>query len=462
MLPRILIRTAAARSLPRGSPLLGISSRLPAPSTPTLPSRSLPLLSTLPPTHTASSTLYVRRISTSSPRRQQYYVRFGDPTPKRGGSGWNFGRKDPNGKLDTRTKVVLYVAAGGVAYYVVHLEQVPETGRWRFMDISPKYEAKLAKEARAQLLAEFHNKTLPPNHPITRHVHRVASAILEANGLGTLEHDSAAGTGTSSSPFGRIFGGGQNDERGNYGAGAEGGFGQGGEGVWSSGHTGDDGFAGGKGPGGAGRNKKWNLIVVNDRNVVNAMVTFGNIVVFTGILPICKDEQGLAAVLGHEIGHEVARHGPERYSSSKVLIFFAFALQTLGVDLGISNLLTTLLLELPNSRAQETEADTIGVRLAAKACYPGEAAVAMHERLGRHEKANLGGAGGFEFLRTHPTSETRMRHLESMIAEANDIRAASPLCANTSEVFGRFRDALGFAGSSLAHGSEPEMVRRWM
>jgi len=94
--------------------------------------------------------------------------------------------------------------------------------------------------------------------------------------------------------------------------------------------------------------------------------------VFTGIIPVAKDEDGLAAILGHgqfhkfcttgsvltrgtEIAHVVARHNAERYSSMKVLLAFATLLEVLGLDVGIAKLLTTYLLDLPNSRTQELE-----------------------------------------------------------------------------------------------------------
>lgn len=121
----------------------------------------------------------------------------------------------------------------------------------------------------------------------------------------------------------------------------------------------------------------------------------GNVVVFTGILPICRDEDGLAAVLGHgsfhflslpfphvyslpvahaEIGHVVARHNSERYSSMKVLLALSYLLDAAGLDFGVARLLTTFLLDLPNSRTQEREADAIGLRLSAKACFRPDAA----------------------------------------------------------------------------------------
>ncbi|KAI6043130.1 peptidase family M48-domain-containing protein [Pisolithus marmoratus] len=181
--------------------------------------------------------------------------------------------------------------------------------------------------------------------------------------------------------------------------------------------------------------KEWHLLVVNDPKVVNAMATFGNIVVFTGILPICKDEQGLASVLGHEIGH-LPRHPQERYSSAKILIFVAFLLQSVGLDWGFSTLVSKLLLELPNSRKQELEADTVGLRLIARACYDPRSAVEMHLRLANHERMH--GHSSLEFLRTHPGASRRVKHLEEQIPEANAIRASSPRCTIDQDAIDRF------------------------
>ncbi|KAG1831564.1 peptidase family M48-domain-containing protein [Suillus variegatus] len=339
----------------------------------------------------------LRQLSTSSPRHAQY-TRFSSEN-----------QRHPSGDvIDNRMKIVIAVAALGGTYYVVHLEQVPETGRWRFMDISPKYETNLAQAAYNELLAEFRGKILPSDHPVTRHVQRVVNRILESSDLGHL----------SSSEPSRSLVGAPDD-------------------FWS-----EDPFTTGRPkesstPESGG--KEWNLLVVNDPSIVNAMATFGNIVVFTGILPICKDEQGLAGVLGHEIAHVVARHASERYSSSKVFLALAVLLQTVfGFDFGITNLISTLLLELPNSRTQEYEADTIGMQLTAKACFDPQAAVEMHARLAQYEKAH--GATSLEFLRTHPGAERRIKHLEELIPEAYSIQASSPQCAGTQDSLNRFRE----------------------
>lgn len=331
----------------------------------------------------------------SAPRRSFQYSRF--PDQRQQNSSWL--------PRDPAARIAIYISIGGVLYYVAHLEQVPETGRWRFMDISPRLDSKLAQASYAELLTQFRGKILPADHPITRHVRRVVTDILETNNLGSLY---------SSEPRRRSF------------------FG---DDVWE-----EDAFAAARpriaNPVPESGGKEWHLLVVNDPKVVNAMATFGNIVVFTGILPICKDEQGLAAVLGHEIGHVVARHPQERYSSTKILIFVALLLQAVGLDWGFSNLVSKLLLDLPNSRKQELEADTVGLRLIARACYDPRSAVEMHLRLANHERMH--GGSSLEFLRTHPGATRRIKHLEEQIPEADAIRVSNPRCTTEQQSIDQF------------------------
>ncbi|KAI0331583.1 hypothetical protein GY45DRAFT_1300811 [Cubamyces sp. BRFM 1775] len=324
------------------------------------------------------------------------YVRFDSP-----GQGPNGG---PHSSWDVRqwntsTKVMAGLGVFAVGYYISHLEQVPETGRWRFMDISPKYEAMLAEAAHKQMLQEFKGKVLPPDHPLTRHIRRVVTRILEANNLGTLE---APDVHTRLLPA---------------------------TDVWAAGDV-------DRIPPEVG-GKEWHLFVVNDDKVVNAMASFGNIVVFTGILPVAKDENGLAAVLGHEIGHAVARHASERYSSMKVFLFLSTLLDIVGIP--FSAILTRLLYDLPNSRAQEFEADKIGLRLSSRACFDPEAVPEMFKRLGQLERAKAG--RHIDFMATHPASEKRSEVLRQMLPEAYTVQAASPMCGSTADHMARFRDS---------------------
>ena len=87
------------------------------------------------------------------------------------------------------------------------------------------------------------------------------------------------------------------------------------------------------------------VFTINDPKTKNAFVLpGGKIFVFTGILPVCANEDGLGSVLGHEVAHQVARHSAERMSSLKVLTVLGFALEAAGLDIGISRILLQFLL----------------------------------------------------------------------------------------------------------------------
>ncbi|GAA5914520.1 hypothetical protein JCM5296_003058 [Sporobolomyces johnsonii] len=235
--------------------------------------------------------------------------------------------------------VFLILIGGAGGYYILHLEQVPETGRWRFMDVSPAMEKDVAAQSYQEVMQEFGRKVLPQNHPTSRHVQEVVKRIVRANHL-------EAGLGSHG----------------------------------------------------------WETYVVADDSTKNAFVIpGGKIFVMSGILPIAKDSDGLAVILGHEIAHQVARHSAERMSSLKVLFALSLLLNSLGLDMGISRVLLNLLMTLPNSRKNESEADLIGLRLANNACFDPRAAESLWQRMDRE-------AGGMDldFLSTHPSSKNRV------------------------------------------------------
>jgi len=183
--------------------------------------------------------------------------------------------------------------------------------------------------------------------------------------------------------------------------------------------------------------REWNVVLVHDLETINAAASFGDIIIFTGLFHIVQDENALAAVLGHEIAHVVARHDSEKLSQSKMFtgigMFFDLVL-----DLGVlSGIITTLFLELPGSRNQETEADMIGIKLMAKACYDPRAAVDVQERMAQAD------SGSIEFLDTHPLSSKRVKHLESLLPEAYAIQAATA-CGGMYESMEGFKSAVGW------------------
>ncbi|KAF8634312.1 hypothetical protein AX15_000973 [Amanita polypyramis BW_CC] len=189
-----------------------------------------------------------------------------------------------------------------------------------------------------------------------------------------------------------------------------------------------------------GSAKEWDVIVVNDPKMVNAMAVPGMIIVFTGILPVCGDEQGLSVVLSHEIAHVVARHAAERISSQTIMISSIILLNLIGVNFDLSRTIEDLMFKLPNSRAQEREADYIGLKLMARGCFDPKAAPKVFDRLDKIE-SKIGPKFMFDFLETHPSSKSRVEYLEQLLPEAFAIRASNTECAEMEKKVCRFRNA---------------------
>jgi predicted Zn-dependent protease len=168
-----------------------------------------------------------------------------------------------------------------------------------------------------------------------------------------------------------------------------------------------------------GRPYAWEYRVIEDRQANAFALPGGKIAVYTGILPMTRDEAGLAAVLGHEVAHVVARHSGERMSQQ---LTARLGLGILGSVLGASRETTELMgqvvvagLLLPFGRHQESEADHIGLILMAKAGYDPRAARDLWVRMA---EASRGRPRPPEFLSTHPSEQTRIRQIEAWLPEA--------------------------------------------
>lgn len=171
---------------------------------------------------------------------------------------------------------------------------------------------------------------------------------------------------------------------------------------------------------------QWETSVIKDDRTMNAFaLPGGKIAVYTGIFPVAKNEAGLAAILGHEVTHALARHGAERMSQGLVaqllLTGADVALAGGGAGAGTRQAVMQALglgaqvgVLLPFSREHESEADYIGLLLAAQA---GEA-LHVWERM---EQA--GGTQPPEFLSTHPSHGTRITDLQSWMPEALELYA---------------------------------------
>ena len=173
----------------------------------------------------------------------------------------------------------------------------------------------------------------------------------------------------------------------------------------------------------------WEFTVI-ESEVQNAFcLPGGKIVVYTGILPIAKNEGGLATVLGHEVTHALARHGGERITQNIAMLGGLGALQyTLLKDhpqqsliMGLLGAGATVGVILPFGRADETEADETGQILMARAGYDPAESVAFWQRF----SAVTAGKSPPEFLSTHPSSQNRVENLQNRLAGAEgDYRSA--------------------------------------
>lgn len=160
----------------------------------------------------------------------------------------------------------------------------------------------------------------------------------------------------------------------------------------------------------------WEVHVIDSPEKNAFVIPGGKIFVFSGILPVCGDEAGLAAVLGHEIAHNVAHHAAERMSQSFVWLPVAIVASFIvGIDFGIGRLLVDLAFLKPGSRAQESEADYIGLLMMAEACYNPSAAVDMWARMHEEEK----GAPP-QWISTHPSNYNRMEKIRDWLPQAED------------------------------------------
>jgi predicted Zn-dependent protease len=173
---------------------------------------------------------------------------------------------------------------------------------------------------------------------------------------------------------------------------------------------------------------KWEFNVVDSKDVNAWCMPGGKVVVYTGILPLTKDDAGLAVVMGHEIAHAIADHGNERMSQELAIQAAGIGLQVymqqkpeqtqqifmsafgIGSQLGM----------LGYSRQHELEADKLGLVFMAMAGYDPERAVSFWQ-----EMSKLGGAKPPEFMSTHPSDERRIAQIQAFMPEAKKYYVAA-------------------------------------
>ncbi len=171
---------------------------------------------------------------------------------------------------------------------------------------------------------------------------------------------------------------------------------------------------------------KWEFVVFESQEANAFCLPGGKVGVYTGLLPITQNEDGLATVIGHEVAHATARHGAERMSQELAVKYGG---DLLGAGLSAKDprygaafnmafpTTAKLAVLLPYGRKQESEADRIGLTYMARAGYNPAGAVAFWQRFAAFNKAQ-GSQNTPSFLRTHPLDDIRIADLQKWQAEA--------------------------------------------
>ncbi|MCL2809442.1 MAG: M48 family metallopeptidase [Treponema sp.] len=176
------------------------------------------------------------------------------------------------------------------------------------------------------------------------------------------------------------------------------------------------------------RDYRWEFTLIRD-NAINAWaMPGGKIVFYTGLLPVTRNEAGIAVVMGHEIAHQILNHGQQRMSASLLqqIGFLGVAVatsnqspETQALIMAAYGVGSELGGTLPFSRQHEFEADQYGLLLMAIAGYNPDEAVVFWERM-----SSMGGGGIPEFLSTHPSDANRIANLRNVAPDAKRRAAA--------------------------------------
>ncbi|XP_042407607.1 mitochondrial metalloendopeptidase OMA1-like [Zingiber officinale] len=355
-------------------------------------------------------------------RRSYYYV----STPQ----VQHFRRK-PRWYQNPRAILVVVVVGGVsvVSIYYGNLETVPYTKRRHFVLISPSLERQLGESEFEKLKLGFRGKILPALHPDSVRVRLVSKDIIQALKRG-LRHDeqhysdpeyAAVSTRPEFDTPGKtqesIWALSEREE-----------------GKWShedeilddqwihhSRKKGEDTGAQSATKHLEGLN--WEVLVVRD-NAINAFcLPGGKIVVFTGLLDHFKSDAEIATVIGHEVGHAVARHSAEMITKNLWFAILQLIILQFFAMPDLVNAMSNLLLRLPFSRRMEMEADYIGLLLLASAGCDPRIAPQVYEKLGKL----TGDSAWKDYLSTHPSSKKRAQ----LLSQANVMEEALSIYRET-------------------------------
>src|SRR5687768_12674426 len=169
------------------------------------------------------------------------------------------------------------------------------------------------------------------------------------------------------------------------------------------------------------RGFEWDVNVIQSDQANAFRLPGGKMAVYTGLVPVAQNADAMAIVMGHEIAHALLRHGAQRMAQQKVGQIVQMGGAMSGMDAGQQQMVMAAMgygVLLPYARSHETQADYVGLMLAAAACFNPQEAVPLWQRM-----SELSGGGGQpEFASTHPNPGTRIQNLEALMPKAMEFR----------------------------------------
>ncbi|GHH48873.1 M48 family metallopeptidase [[Pseudomonas] boreopolis] len=169
------------------------------------------------------------------------------------------------------------------------------------------------------------------------------------------------------------------------------------------------------------RDFDWEVNVIQSDQANAFCLPGGKMAVYTGLFPVAQNADAMAVVMGHEIAHALLRHGAQRMAQQKLTQIGQMAGAASGMDPQQQQMVMAAMgygYLLPYARSHETQADEVGLMLAAAACFDPRQAIPLWERM---EQAS-GGQAPPEFSSTHPNPGTRIQNLQALMPKALEYR----------------------------------------
>lgn len=292
-------------------------------------------------------------------RQDPFGGRDGQPgQPRRRGVGFN-----------PRLLILLLFAGYGVYYYFSNRTVDPYTGEKVLIDrsLDAEQESAMGLQAYNEILQQ--EQVVAPNTPIAGEIRQIAQRLIAK--VDEVEGALAAERGLQPGNFASSF--------------------------------------------------QWDVNVIQSEQANAFALPGGKMAVYTGLVPVAQNENGMAIVMGHEIAHALMRHGAQRMSRGKLEQIGQMAGAASGIDPQMQQAIFQaygVTSALPYARGHESQADEVGLMLAAAACYDPREAVPLWERMAQLS----GGRNPPEFASTHPSAESRIAHLQELMPKALEYR----------------------------------------